>query len=285
MLALHWGEEALRNAGDLDLHVLLSIFDFAELGPAIFDRLITQPWFADGLNDEETAFLTVLGRTASNHTEQYEDLLQSRFTQASTVSLPLAGDVNIWVFQAEPFPPGDDVLTNIEDTLRTSEPLMSIPFPTTEVILLLGEIGGAHLGSFMTLTRFEDGTVISVPHETAHYYFGHFMLGPTWFLEGGAEFVDSVVWDRKGVVTLDERRSQLRTAFSGCFDRLGVSNLWELEHFDGNEGGCDYRMGEYFFLKVHETIGEEAMGAAWREMSVTLQECRPQGSCFRIPYR
>ena len=270
-LASHWGENALRGSGDLGFHVLLSIFDFVSLESDTLDRLMRQPWFADGLDDEETAFLTVLGPTVTNHTQEYDDLLENRFTQASTVSLPLAGEVNIWVFQSTPFPPDDEVLETIEDTVRITERFMTLPFPTTDIILLLGE-DGSHLGSFMTLTRFEDGVVLFVPHETAHYYFGLLMKGPAWFSEGGAEFIEALVWDRKGVLSLDDRRSQLGGAFSSCFGTLMVTNLWELDHFDGRTLGCDYSMGEYFLLKIHETIGEEAMGAAMREMSVTLGE-------------
>ncbi len=271
-LALYWGESAINETGDLGLHVLRSIFDFVSLESDSWNRLTGQPWYADGLDDEETAFVTVLGRMATNHPQLYQDLLQAHFTQASTVSLPLAGEVNIWVFQSTPFPANDNVVTAIEDTVRIAEGFMGVPFPTRDVILLIGEhLRGNHLGSFMILPRFGAGDVRSVPHETAHYYFGHSIRGPAWFLEGGAEFIEALVNDRNGTESLGDRRIRLRNgAYAHCTDVLAIDNIWHLNHFDGNDGSCEYYMGEYFLLNVYETIGPEAMAAALRELSMTL---------------
>ena len=275
-LALYWGGNAINGTGDLGLHVLRSIFDFVSLESDSWNRLTEQPWYADGLDDEETAFVTVLGRMATNHPQLYQELLQTHFTQASTVSLPLAGEVNIWVFQSTPFPPDDDVLTIIEDTVRISERSMAVPFPTTDIILLIGNHGVRSInhGSFMVLPRLDTGEVRFVPHETAHYYFGHSFRGPAWLLEGGAQFIEALVNDRTGVESLGDRRIGLRDGLQGnyryCSDVLKIENIWHLNHFDGEDPWCKYHMGEYFLLNVYETIGQEAMMAALRDLSVIL---------------
>ena len=271
-LALHWGNNAIIGTGHLGLHVLLSIFDFVSLGADSWDRLTKQPWFADGLDDEETAFVTALGRTATNQPQVYRDLLQTHFTQASTISLPLAGDVNIWVLQSSPFPADDNALTDIEDTIRIVEQFMAVPLPTTDIILLTGEIvRRGHLGSFMELPRDHTGKVRSVPHETAHYYFGNSFVGPAWFLEGGAQFVEALVNDRTGGESLGDRRIGLREGgYADCIDGLGIENIRHLNHFHGEDLSCEYHMGEYFLLNVYETIGQAALAAALKDLSVTL---------------
>ncbi len=122
---------------DLGQYLLQSLGRMADAYPEDFKQLIAQSWFADGLEDSEAALVTILGNTVSRDSTFYDDLLEAHFSQARTVSLPLAGDVNIWIFQTTPFPPNDDLLTIIEDTARMSEELLGAPFPTTDIILLV----------------------------------------------------------------------------------------------------------------------------------------------------
>ena len=94
----------------------------------------------------------------------YDDFVQSPFTQSATVSLPLAGDVNLWIFQPTPFPPDEDLLAMLEDSVRLSEDFMGAPFPVTDVIMLVPIIspgidhrigGGGYWGAFIHVTRYE----------------------------------------------------------------------------------------------------------------------------------
>ena len=275
-LAVYWGEKAMNQAGDLGLHVLNGIFNFI-YNPRDYGRielwngLTEQPWFTDGLDDEEAAFVTVLGYTALFQPELYPDLFQTPFIQSRTVSLPLAGDVNIWVFQSSPFPAGDDTLTSIERTVRTAEEFMGLPFPTTDIILLTGKgVRGNHLGSVMNLPRLDTGVVYAVPHETAHYYFGGSFTAAGWFQEGGASFIETLVHNQIGIGSLERRRFDLLGPLAYCTDVLKIKNIWELIHFTGDRGSCQYSMGEYFFLDVHKTLGPDAMAAALRDLSRSL---------------
>ena len=43
-----------------------------------------------------------------------------------------------------------------------------------------------------------------------------------------------------------------------------------MNHFDGEGLSCEYQMGEHFLLNVYETIGQAAMAAALKDLSVTL---------------
>ena len=243
--------------------------------PTMLQSVVDAQWLVDGLDDEEAALLGILHWVVAQSPDLYADLLRTHYTRHRAVSLPLAGDVNIWVFQNTQFPPDEDLLTVIEDTARISEQFLGVPFPTTNIILLViddvdrryGIWYGGHYDSFMVLTRDPSG-VRSVRHETAHYYFGR---GPQWLREGGAEFIETYVKDRTGVQSISDRRTEVsQRAQSQCFDTNKIENIRHWVYIfgstTGTTGQCPYYMGEDLLLNIFETIGEEAMGLALREL-------------------
>ena len=268
---------------DLDRYLLQSLSRIADSYPEDFERLTTRPWFTDGLNDEEMALSVALETIRSTTTDDaytsrdlFNDLIRSYFMQSVTVSLPQAGDVNIWVFQTEPFPPGEDLPAVIGDTARLSERLLGASFPTTDVILLVGtSVIGSHAHSYMQLPRGPDG-VRFLPHETAHYYLLS-RSSPPWFAEGGANFIEAYVRDRTGVESFKERRALVSQRVQEvCKDNLGLANIQQLVDFlpDANPGfglgqserdkanRCVYEWGELLLTEFFETFGEETAGAA-----------------------
>ena len=260
----------IRSLGDLAYYQ----------GADVVGQLTAQPWFADGLNREEVAFVTALSSVVLSSETLYHDLLQAHFTQTRTVSLRLAGDVNIWVFQNTPFPPGEDLLTVIQDTARISEELLGVPFPTTDIILLVVDhsdkryrIYSGHFGTNMRLNRSSHGKVSSVPHETVHYYFFNPITGPRWLTEGGANFIATYVNHRTGVEEFTYARGSLLWLFQMCVDRgqqmenirhltVVMAHTWEIIL----PGGCVYQMGEHFLYKASMVMGEEALMSALGEL-------------------
>ena len=231
--------------------------------------LTSQPWFADGLNDEETAFVAVTNRDRYSDS-QYRDFLRAHFTRSATISLPLAGDVDVWVFWHNPFPDSDDTIELIEDAARASEALIGVPFPTTDIILLFGDYGtlpssGYHDGNYMVIEREAGNERGVVYHETAHYY----SLGVnSWLNEGFANFVAIHTLDRLGISSLGDRVNDLeehhlpRCAEEG-FQK--IQQLWDYVDYDDLRG-CQYELGEHFLISLFELLGEEAMSAALREL-------------------
>ena len=278
-----------NHPGDFDLHFISSVFGIMNDDPGLVRwRLLTsQPWYADGLDYQEAALIIVLGDFAGpadypgvegirNRQQLYFDLVQTHFTQAKTISLPLAGEVNIWVFRAEPFSPGEDIPEMIEDVARKAEDFTGLAFPTNDIILLIEDsiARGAHLGSSMILGR---APPRSVHHETAHYYFGNTLIqGPVWLTEGGAELIRALLWDQMGIQSLEERKSELLrpgSAYDRCVHKYG--NLWGLHavsrfRLHSSFDICPYAMGEYFLLEVHDAIGTERLAAAIRDMPERL---------------
>ncbi len=265
---------------DMGSYLIRSLTQFAEGDLNRFDELIEQPWFADGLDGGEAALVSTLHNIFRTSPTLYYELLETHYVQSKTVSLPLAGDVNIWVVHNAPPPPGEDLLKEIADTARISEEYLGTEFPTTDIILLVitpGNseygIGGHHAGSHMVLNRSKSkGEVNGVPHETAHYYF-YFNVGQVWFREGAAQFIEAYVNHRTGEQPLADRRAQMSAETGANCVGIGTENIrhftYELEHiYEGRfwPGGCGYIMGENFLLHAYYALGAESMSAALREL-------------------
>ena len=276
---------SLKFIGDpkatLTFGVLDSFVDLANAGDKTFEQLTTQPWFLDGLNDPEAALVVTLGEANNISSDLYQDLLNTHYVQNKTISLPLAGDVDIWVFQSEPFPAFEDLSTRIAETARVSEGFLGVPFPVTDVIMLMvnpsyrrhWDYGGAHFGSFIVIARFNYGEGLPVAHEMAHYY----TKGPGWLVEGGANFVASYVHHQTGVFDFDDRSNKVtRLTKQHCtghrHSKYPIENIRHFEYMMANQRGLDppitclYLLGEQFLFSTFATIGEEAVSSALREL-------------------
>ena len=77
---------------DRDLHAITTLGRLSETDDLAL--VIEQPWFTDGLTDEEIAFLAVTQRDQRTDA-QYRDFLRTHFTRFATITLPLAGDVDV----------------------------------------------------------------------------------------------------------------------------------------------------------------------------------------------
>ena len=261
---------------DRDVYLILSLHS---LQTEQLDRLIGQPWFTDGLDPEERAFITAL---STPNTAVFDGLLESHFTQSATITLPLAGEVNLWAFQRVPFPPGEDLMAMIREGVRGAERFMGTPFPTTDVIVLLvedskylGGFGGTHNGSKVRFARSGNSPVSRplVYHELAHYYLDD-SIGPRWLTEGGADFIWAYTNGWLGLESMkDQLRKSARYAQERCV-RHGIENVHQLGAPDPPEprrvSGCVYGLGRHFLISLFETVGEAAVSSALRELYLRL---------------
>ena len=258
-------------------YVLDSLTLVATVSSDSLRALGAQPWFADGLDNEEAAFVTAISRVPVDSPTLYQDLLDAHFTQSKTVSLPLSGDVNIWIFSDEPFKLGEDHRPLIEDTARILEDFLKVPFPTSDIILLAVSYTPYqfHAGSHIQVGKGD--FIWSIPHEMAHYYFS----GRTswrWFSEGGADFISNLVYHRIGLREFPSSTTSKAQARQIC----GFENIRHLQYVKDSSWEwdiyepyiCFYSMGENFMHAVFETIGEEAMSSALREHFLGLDNNR-----------
>lgn len=238
-------------------------------------ELESQPWFADGLSPVEMAFVVAASTAAAGDSPLYRALLEARFASTRVTALPLAGEVSIYVFQNTPLPDGERVLDDIEDTARTLERLLEIPFPATDIILLVADPAGAeawfyrgfHAGSHMAVIR-SPGGARNVQHEVAHYYFHG---APLWFVEGAAEFIEAHVTDTIDPSIYDHNPDRPASDAQTCLKEYEAENirhflLLEIEDARFKSSECSYKVGRWIFVELYEAIGEQALGAglkAW----------------------
>ena len=256
-------------ARNRDVYLITSLLGIKDLNEDGFNRVITSSWFTDGLDDEERAFLTALGFIDP---PEFDDLLESRFTLSSTISLPLSGEVSVSIFQSFPFRSEDDLLSIVENGARIAEGFMGTPFPTNDIIILVvkdrASIGG-WAGHFdeIRIRLSEDGTDLeTVIHEISHFYFNRFSA---WFQEGGADFLLAYSLDSLGVESWDDQMLRYEDNRQFCADN-GIGDIHELSVIDKHDAslhqGCSYALGRYFFIRLFQTLGETAFSSALREM-------------------
>ena len=270
---------------DLYQYFITSMNRLASKDPAFFGRLSGQPWFNNDLAEDKMALIVTMPSIAHN---LIDDLIESHYVKANTVSLSLADDVNIWVFQNTPFPQDEDLVTIIEDVARMSENLLKTPFPTTDVILLVVDRSekrytyySGHYDSHIQLARYY-GRVNHIPHEMAHYYFFAPLTGPRWLTEGAAELIAAHYNHMIGNQNLDNARSAAAWLAQFCFDHDQIENIRHLMHIVSNNlvilrpEGCIYDMGEDFLYKAEMTMGQAAVMSALGELHVSKLGVEPQ---------
>ena len=247
---------------DLDHYFLNAISHLIDTRPRIFEQLISQSWLNDGLDDEEMGFIVATHRASA---DLFSDLIEHHSTNKKTIPMPLAGEINIWIFHDDTVPLKQDVPSIIGDAAQFAEEFLGAPFPTTDVILLVlpdtYSHAGQHARTHMELRRFYDGTVPSIVHETAHYYFG---FEPAWLAEGGAEFIASYYQYLSGSESLSVLRDDVWELVQGNCAIRGIANIQELLDFrqDASAGTCKYWLGEFFLFALYDTLGDDALGSA-----------------------
>ena len=195
-----------------DLYALDAFLRWAtpgyEEGPARLAQLASQPWFQDGLDDNDAVLLNALANTSD---EIGQPLIETHYVESAWIDLPLTGEIGISVVRHTPFPPDDDTLATLEEGVRALEDFMGAPFPVGEVSLLLvepelwprrtkGQLYRFSQSGYLGEPAITSAALISVTnlasgppkgtiyHELAHFYS---VGGPGWFSEGVAEFLEA----------------------------------------------------------------------------------------------
>ena len=240
---------------------------------AKLELLLAQPWFTDGLDAEERAFIVAVQKITGMDVLYESTVVSPRITQSKTIHLPLAGEVTLWVFHNPSSRLTEDILAGIERGARGAERLMGMPFPLTDLVVLSLDLescdnfcGGVNFVDSLVLVgsggQFVGDMVLY--HEIAHFYLTA-ELGPFWVYEGGATFVSVYVAQtaRGDPLGLEEE------ALSQCQEH-GVPNLHELNNPNHPDPvwqqTCGYTLGLYLLTNLFTTMGEAAFSSAMREL-------------------
>lgn len=244
-----------------DLFLLTKLNSIRTNDPDAFERLLMEPWFIDGLDEEERILLIAVGGVGSG-----DQLSEPHTVASATISLPHSGNVNLWAVWLGESHTEETILAGLEKAVRGSEQFMELPFPVGDVILYLEDVEecaskgrlecrGKHLGQMMLLFTYDgDPGAQNVYHEVAHYFF---KAGPAWFTEGGAEYVRFYIALDGNVPAVD---------FPDYCAEAGINNLQALNDLGGGYewDHCRYPMGLHFLATLRDTMGEDAWLAAMR---------------------
>ena len=260
-------EDPTQDRNTMFLGALWSLMTY---DPDKFDLLIGQPWFTDGLDAEERAFIIAIDKITGVDA-LYTDLVTlPRHMRTEVITLPLAGEVTIWGFSNKP--PGAAFLEAAARGVRGAEALMGAPFPSTDIIILsltlddcAGLCGGANFVDALVLVAeaglpFGDTTLY---HEIAHFYLTA-EFGPFWLYEGGASFTASYTAALPDVELAPEPLDLQYCEENSVPDLHTLNNY---EHPDPiSQETCGYILGEYFLTVLYNIMGERAFSAALREL-------------------
>ena len=284
---------SIDSLADVDLELAKQVFEEPFMAPPFRDRdafaiqalasmvserpetsvmalLADQPWFIDGLDDQEAALLRVIGFPIYISDDFRRALIETHHIASASIQLPLSGEIELVVVRHTPFPPDDYTLAAMEEGVRASEAFMGEPFPYNDVILVIGDSdlwpgpatymggpSGAHI-------RVHDPEryVSQAPFKATLYHeIGHFYISGSipWLFEGGADFLEAYTRASLGEESLEERLASLESSQSSCLQQTIQ------EHIDNYLRSCAYVLGERFLLTMYAILGHEGASAALRE--------------------
>ena len=256
--------------------------------PELFDHLIEQPWFTDGLDQEETAFIAALYgvNPQSRHgtfLETYKTFIETYYTQSSSVDLPLSGTTDIWIFKNTPFYPNQDFVKLAEELTQSAEEVLGIPIPTADILSLIVDshdeepIHPSYFTGISAVLGFRgDGFPERLAyHELGHMYFNHSRYF-NWVKEGIPEFLAKYALVRDESFTWSQMRESTELTAFDCMKFIGAANLRELVIYDRQQSGqissCNYSFGSYFFIRLFELLGRERFASSTTDIDRTFKD-------------
>ena len=252
--------------------------------PGLAEWILSQPWVQDGLTAEEAALVVTL-RSVAPSEALFEDLAQNGQVWPETISLPLAGEVDLFAVGRSGF-----WLQNALDAAalaaEQSENLLETPWPKSHVIMLVetehvstfrGQ--GLNRGTHLLLKQPSNFTVY---HEMAHFYYSSFRgtRTPRWLTEGAADFMALYTAQKTagGEVSFRAAHLALKVQMAENCGPFGVTNIqgWadsglSLIGDDGTPRRCPYWLGTLFLAGLHHALGHEAVASALQELYETRE--------------
>ena len=255
------------ETGRLMEAVLSSLRWILSRDPGRSEQFLGQSWFQDGLTEDEAALIVVL-RDAADSEDVFRDLLQGGHVRSDTISLPLAGEVDLFAVGRSERGLGE-VLGNMAFAVESMEAFMGTPWPQPDVIALLELRSGFGRGG----SGWNSGTHVVVTntstnlthHELAHFYFGGNV--PGWLSEGSADFL----------MLHTNRLTRYEQSISEWYfqDQIyireecaphGWTNAHEFVETGAGGTYCEYLLGRQFLRGMHRTLGHEVVSSALREL-------------------
>ncbi|MCY3887903.1 MAG: hypothetical protein OXG19_09445 [Chloroflexi bacterium] len=262
------------RTGHLIGDALRSVLWILSIDPDRSEHLQQQAWFRDGLTEEEAALIVVL-RSASDTEDVFQDLLRGGQVQSETITLPLAGAVDLYAVGRSSLALAGQ-LERMRFAAASLEAFLETPWPKSATIALVelesdlgSDFGGWNSGHSVVVKHLSKGVTY---HELAHFYFGAAtgVRTPVWLSEGAAEFLELHTLRLTGDI------GSVRALYAG--DRVRIAEECAPQGWatvqGWNETGewfhiCPYWLGRQFLAGMERTLGQAVVVAALRELFET----------------
>ena len=233
---------------------------------AQLDQVLSQSWFQDGLTQEEAALIVVL-RSAYETGEVFQDLVTNGHVWSETISVPLAGEVDLFVVgRSESWLDGE--LERMAFAVKSMESFMETPWPRLDTIVLLefeSKLGSDSSWNAGTHAVVKKTSKYLTYHELAHHYFGGQF--PRWLSEGAAEFLSLYTLRLTG--DIGSVNFMYYRDHVSIYERCAPRAPANVQGWIGIQSGlspCPYWLGRQFLRGMYRVLGHEVVSSALAEL-------------------
>ena len=278
------GMPFLESVESRDTLALESLSEIAALDASGFSELMSHPRIKDGITDEETKIVAVLGQATYEYSPGSAQVLLAEtgvYIEERLIELPHTGETLLAVIRVE-----DKVtpaMDHFEHAVRSIERFMGVPYPIDYLALLYydNEMQNANNNFTHLLLMAEYDTVDGpswqanvLAHEAAHWYW---RSGQRWISEGSADFLR--------IISEHERVGRaLKPIKDPCLHFDSISELEKanpraVDAQNTPQSKCNYSLGQRFFLDLYLTLGDETFRPAFRTLYWKSQQDDPADGC------
>ena len=276
----------LESVESRDTLALKSLSEIAGRDANGFGELMSHPRIKDGITDEETKIVAVLGGSTSRYAVPgaAQALLAETgvYIEERLIELPHTGETLLAVIRTEDkVTPSMDYL---EHAVRTIEEFMGVPYPIDYFALLFYDREFGASNSYSHLLMMPEFDLVDGPdwhagviaHETAHWYWrndGDRFQYQHWIVEGGADFLR--------VISQHERIGRpLEPIGRPCRYFDNISELEKANPGRSNPASeCENSLGQGLLLDLYFALGDETFRAAYRTLYLRHKQASPADGC------
>ena len=283
----------LESVKDRDMLALMSLDYIAARDASGFLELMSHPKIKDGITDEETKIVAVLGKATYQDAPGSAEVLLADtrvYIQERLIELPHTGETLLAVIGVQD--PDTRSMDYFEHAVRSIERFMGEPFPINYLAMLYYNNKSNNASNPFTHLFFmgEDNELNReahpgvIAHEAAHWYWrtkGDGFQYQVWISEGSADLLRIISEHERLGRPLDpvkppcshfDNISELERANPNRWLPSGERNPADL---------CYYRLGQRFFLSLYLALGDETFRAAYRTLYLRSQMGAPGDGCGR----
>ena len=280
------GMPFLESVESRDTLALESLSEIAEQDASGFRYLMSHPRIKDGITDEETKIVAVLGGSTIHHGApgSTQVLLSDTgvYIEERLIELPHTGETLLAVIRTQD--KDTPSMDHLEHAVRSIEEFMGVPYPIDYLALLFYDRNFGASNTYTHLLMMPERDVANGPewyagviaHEAAHWHWRNDGSGfqyQHWIVEGGADFLR--------IISEHERIGRpLKPIGRPCryFD-----NISELEKANPARSDpaseCENSLGQGLLLDLYFALGDETFRLAYRTLYLRHKQDAPADGC------